>query len=125
MLLDSVIVIDHLNGLPAATRFIAANSRKLVLSHITMAEVLAGLPESKHPPILRLFARFPCLPLTTEIAVRAAILRRSERWKLPDALQAAMVMETGRRLVTRNVKDFPPARHPFVLVPYDPPPAES
>lgn len=64
-LLDSVIFIDHFNGLDAATRFIAEYC-----------------------------------------------------WKLPDALQAAVAINHGARLVTRNSKDFPPQKHSFVLSPY-------
>jgi predicted nucleic acid-binding protein len=45
MLLDSVIVIDHLNGIRAATEFIAHNEREIRLSVITRAEVLAGVDE--------------------------------------------------------------------------------
>ena len=53
-----------------------------------------------------------------ETAARAARLRRQYRWKLPDALQAALAQQHGLRLATRNTKDFDPAQHAFVVVPY-------
>jgi len=52
------------------------------------------------------------------VADLAARLRREHRWKLPDALQVAAAQHHGLRLVTRNTRDFPPERYPFVLVPY-------
>lgn len=48
----------------------------------------------------------------------AAALRREHRWKPPDALQAAVAINRGLRLATRNTKGFDPARHVFVHVPY-------
>jgi len=42
MLLDSVIVIDHLNNVEKATVFIEKELKNLCLSVITRAEVLAG-----------------------------------------------------------------------------------
>jgi predicted nucleic acid-binding protein len=45
-------------------------------------------------------------------------LRRTERWKLPDAFQAAIAIQHGLTLVTRNTRDFQPGREPAVLIPY-------
>lgn len=61
---------------------------------------------------------FPTLPITAEIADRAGALRRSRRWKLPDAMQAALAMQHGLVLVTRNTRDFQPGGDPSVLIPY-------
>jgi predicted nucleic acid-binding protein len=46
-------------------------------------------------------------------------LRRTARWRLPDAFQAVVDVHHGLRLATRNVKDFPPDRFEFVVVPYE------
>ncbi|MDD5059332.1 MAG: PIN domain-containing protein [Sideroxydans sp.] len=56
--------------------------------------------------------------VTQEDADLAASLRREHRWKLPDALQAAVAINRQLTLVTRNSKDFDPARHAFVVIPY-------
>jgi hypothetical protein len=56
--------------------------------------------------------------MTVAIADLAAVLRRQENWKLPDAIQAAFVQFHQLRLVTRNIKDFPPEQYDFVDVPY-------
>jgi len=45
-------------------------------------------------------------------------LGRQERWKLPDAIQAAFCQIYQLTLVTRNFRDFPPDRYDFVVIPY-------
>jgi predicted nucleic acid-binding protein len=116
-LVDSVILIDHLNGVAAATRFLARVESPCI-SVITRAEVLTGLSASSLEPVKRLLDRYPVLPIDREAADLAAELRRRHRWHLPDAFQAALAQLHGLRLATRNTRDFPPARHDFVLVPY-------
>ena len=53
-----------------------------------------------------------------EVADLAAALRRQHGWKMPDALQAAAAKRHRLKLATRDVDDFPPERHRFVVVPY-------
>ena len=122
-LLDSVILIDHFNAIDPATRFIAGESQDIALSPITRAEVLVGFGDGDRLLATELLDRFPTLPVAATEADLAASLRRSERWRLPDALQAAVARCNGLFLVTRNTKDFPPERYDFVNVPYviDPP----
>ena len=117
-LLDSVIVIDHFNGVRASTEWLSEHSRACSLSVITRAEVLAGFAPPKIALALDLLDHFPTLPITVEIADLAGSLRRSERWKLPDALQAAVAMHHGLVLVTRNSRDFRGGGELEVLVPY-------
>ena len=117
-LLDSVIVIDHCNGIAAATRYLAEHGAACAISVITRAEVLAGCDDAQAELALELLELFPALPITTEIADQAARLRRSERWKLPDALQAAVAIHHGLTLVTRNTRDFTSDGKLKVLVPY-------
>lgn len=85
---------------------------------ITRAEVLAGFDDDHAALAWELLDVFPALPITVEIADHAARLRRSERWKLPDALQTAVVMRHGLTLVTRNTRDFRNGGELAVLVPY-------
>jgi len=117
-LLDSVIVIEHLNGLSAAKAYLDEEATHLAISVITRAEVLAGTNEPDLPRTKALLDRFPLFDIDLAVADRAAELRRKHRWRLPDALQAATAELHGLKLVTRNTKDFPPAKHALVLVPY-------
>lgn len=117
-LLDSVILIDHFNGVAAATEFIRINREESAISAITRAEVLAGFPETANEMPMRLLDAFHCHPIDRDIADAAAALRHRHRWKLPDALQAAVAQHHALQLVTRNTKDFPPRKFAFVLAPY-------
>lgn len=117
-LVDSVILIDHFNGVEKATSFLATQHARLALSVITRAELLTGFDDETGAMVAGLLDRFPNLPIDRPIADLAARLRRQFRWKLPDALQAAVARYHRLKLVTRNVRDFPPDRHGFVEVPY-------
>lgn len=118
LLLDSVIVIDHLNGIELATRYLSAHGADCAVSVITRAEVLAGFDDASAALARELLDLFPTLPITLDIADRAARLRRSERWKLPDAFQAALAMHHGLALVTRNTRDFRSGAGLEVVAPY-------
>ena len=118
-LLDTVIIIDHLNGIPAATEWLESDGKeKSAISVITRAEVLAGIENDERERVERLLASFECLTITSTVADKAAELRREYRWKLPDAFQAALTTNHQLKLVTRNTRDFPPEKHSFVVVPY-------
>ncbi len=117
-LLDSVIVIDHFNGIGSATTFLKEQGNECALSVITRAEVLTGFNTETEPIALELLNLFPTLPLTTETADVAARLRRTQRLKLPDAFQAAVAIQHELTLVTRNTRDFQPGGDPEVLIPY-------
>lgn len=117
-LLDSVIVIDHLNGLEAATSFLAEHGSVCAISVVTRAEVLAGFSVRTETLARELLDVFANLPITSAIADLAASLRRHERWKLPDALQAAVAIQHGLVMVTRNTRDFSSGGQLDVLIPY-------
>jgi predicted nucleic acid-binding protein len=118
-LLDTVILIDHLRGVAQATRWLAARRvEQLAISVITRAEVLAGTTLTDEEAVKLLLDHYECYTIDKKIADLAASLRKQERLKLPDALQAALALAHGIKLVTRNTKDFNPKTHPFVMVPY-------
>ncbi|MBT9561029.1 MAG: PIN domain-containing protein [Myxococcales bacterium] len=118
--IDSVVIIDHLNGHGRATAFLGATAGRAHITAVTMAEVLAGYdPGPSRDSVEKLLQRFPLIVVDGDVANLAATLRRSNRWKLPDALQAAAAVSRGHRLVTRNTKDFPPSAYNWVHVPYE------
>jgi predicted nucleic acid-binding protein len=119
VLLDSVILIDHFNGVDAATTYLRSTQNRAVVSVVTRAEVLVGF--SSRPARAEaeaLFGHYECLPLTSDDADDAAHLRREYDWALPDAFQAALAQRHGLFLATRNTADFDPEQFSFVEVPY-------
>jgi predicted nucleic acid-binding protein len=116
-LFDTNILIDHLNGIPKATREIT-RSQGPAISVITWIEVMTGAASPDEEAILRAFlSNFQCLEITREVAERAAVIRRQKRIKMPDAIILGTAEASGRQLVTRNVKDFPAGTR-GVRVPY-------
>lgn len=119
-LLDSVILIDHLNGVPEAKQFVLAiEPEQTAISVITRAEILVGVEPEDAPLVKALLDQFHLLIIDKPIADLAADMRKSQGWKLPDAFQAALCIYYKIKLVTRNTKDFDPVRHDFVEIPYE------
>ena len=116
-LVDSVIIIDHLNNITKATQWIAKFHAESCLSSITRAEVLTGVDKQYLPHVKLFLDTFKTLPITQEDADLAAELRREHRWKLPDAMQAATAINHRLNLIPRNTKDFD-AKLSFVHIPY-------
>jgi len=118
-LLDSVVLIDHLRGVETATAWLGTlEEGQAVISVVTRAEVLSGGVAEEGYAAGELCDKFECLALTKDDATLAAELRRRNRWKLPDAFQAALAKRHGLRLVTRDVRGFDGQKDAFVLVPY-------
>ena len=117
--MDSVILIDHFNGLPQASAFVLGlDPAKSAISVITYAEILVGFDDGAVEKAKALLAHYELLNIDGAIAEKAAVLRRTYGWKLPDAFQAALALTHHLRLCTRNTKDFDPQKHSFVEVPY-------
>jgi predicted nucleic acid-binding protein len=117
-LLDSTVLIDHLNGHDEAEAFLQINAGESCISVITLNEVLAGsAPDAMRDHEL-LLDQFACLSVDKLTAKASAALRRQHRWKLADSIQAALALGNGLKLVTRNHRDFKPSTHAFVIVPY-------
>lgn len=117
-LIDTVILIDHLNGVSSATSWLSDRAEgEAAISVITRAEVLVGAKPAEKVPIHLFLDSFECLSISPGVADLAADLRQKHRWKLPDAFQAALAIKNDLQFVTRNTKDFP--KHlPFVHIPY-------
>ncbi len=115
--IDSDVLIDYLQGIPAAQAELS-RYRRPCCSIISFMELLAGA----RTPIERqaaetLLASLTRLDLTEQVARRAVELRQKLRLKLPDAIVLATAETEGCILVTRNSKDFP-SNDPRVRFPY-------
>ncbi len=118
-LLDSVVLIDHFNGIDGATDFLSRHFTQCAISAITRAEVLAGFDNpADRDTAVQLLDQFRFLPMDRAVADEAATQRRQTRLKLPDAIQAAFAVSHRLQLVTRNSKDFRPDSFDFVVTPY-------
>lgn len=117
-LVDSVIIIDHLNNIKSATDFLANNFKDISISVITRAEVLAGVEKKSLTKVKQLLDQFQTLSMTAADADVAADIRSHFKIKLPDAIQAALAQNYQLTLVTRNTKDFNKRRFKNILVPY-------
>lgn len=115
-LFDTNILIDYLNGIPAAKKELALY-RTHAVSVITWMEVLAGGAVEDQQLTTRFLAGFELIALDERIAARAVELRRTHRMKLPDAIILASAIVNSLTLVTRNTKDFDKAM-PGIRVPY-------
>lgn len=118
VVLDSVLLIDHFNGVDKATRYLEEVGDAASITAITRAEVLTGFEVADVPLARALLDRFRLIAIDGPVADLAAALRREHKLRLPDALQAAAARQHGLQLATRNTKDFPPKRYAFVVVPY-------
>lgn len=117
-LLDLVILIDHFNNISQATTFLQENRAISAISVITRAEVLTGFSLEQRIIVTQFLDCFITLNVDKIIADLSATLRHQYRWKLPDAMQAALAKHYQIQLVTRNTKDFPISKYDFVVIPY-------
>lgn len=114
---DTNILVDYLNGIPAASRELD-QYEEIAISIVTWMEVLAGVDGAEEESITREFLlRFTVHSVEKAVAERAIKIRRSHKVKLPDAIIWATAHELGRILVTRNTKDFS-EKDPGIRVPY-------
>ena len=115
--LDSTVIIDHLNGIAIATAVIGA-AEFPAISIVTWIEVIAGLRDRvSEANGRRLLASFDLAVLSEGIAEETVRIRRARRLKLPDAIILATARQLGCPLVTRNTKDFP-EDDPGIRIPY-------
>jgi len=118
-ILDSVILIDHLNGIEKSTKFILGlNPDEIAISVITRAEILVGIEETSEEQVRAFLDQYYLLTIDKATADLAASLRKRHGWKLPDAFQAALALHHKIKLSTRNTRDFDPEQHDFVEIPY-------
>jgi len=115
-LFDTNILIDYLNGIPAAKAELALYSDNAI-SIISWMEIQVGTEPCDQAMVDGFLARFAILPMDTPVSKQAVATRKKRSIKLPDAIIWATAQVGNRILVTRNSKDFP-GTHPGVRIPY-------
>ncbi|SRR5579884_29988 len=118
-LIDSDWVIDHLENVPAATQLLQKLApQRIAISVVTYMEVMQGVLRNPDPRAARatfdaFLANTPVLPFSTAVAERCAAIREDLKQRTRrinsralDLINAAIAVEYGLTLVTRNVEDY-------------------
>lgn len=111
-LLDTDVLIDFLRGYDKAVDYVTANSHKIILSSIVVAELYAGVKGAAELTALDNFiSLFTVIPVTSEIARVGGLFKRdyakSHGVGLADAIIAATCESENAALKTLNVKHYP------------------
>lgn len=114
-ILDSSVAIDYLRGREpagAAIDTLLADGADIVSSELVRFELLAGVQSEEEPAVERLLAALDWVPVTEDIARRAAAFARRYRRSHSgidgiDYLIAATADLLDGSLLTRNIRHFP------------------
>ena len=115
-LFDTNILVDYLNGIPAAKRELDLYE-SCAICIVSWMEVMSGGEPQLADTTRAFLNRFIAIRIDEPIAERAVALRRERRLKLPDVISLATALETGLILATRNTKDFGDTL-PGIRIPY-------
>jgi predicted nucleic acid-binding protein len=112
VLVDTDVMVDYLRGHRPAVTFIERHADRIVLSCVVVAELYLGVKGSRELDLLdELVSLFPVVPVTTEIARNAGLLKRdcgkSHGVGLADAILAATAQFEKAELKTLDVKHYP------------------
>ncbi len=106
-LLDSNIIIYHLNNIPQATEFISKNFNESSISIITYYEVLAyGYNSDDRNKVEKFLNIFHIYEIDILIVKKALNNLNSKKNKIADNLISATAQINNLILVTRNVADY-------------------
>ncbi|MEA3435285.1 MAG: type II toxin-antitoxin system VapC family toxin [Thermodesulfobacteriota bacterium] len=112
LLVDIDVLIDFLRGDNKAITFINANSSRIILSSIVVAELYASVKGKSELTVLENFiSLFPVIPVSSDIAKAGGLYKRdygkSQGVGLADAIIAATCQAENAELKTLNIKHYP------------------
>ena len=112
LLLDTDVLVDFFRGYSKAVTFVNANSFRIILSSIVIAELYAGVKGDAELSALENFVSlFRVIPVTSEIAKTGGLYKRdygkSHGVGLADAIIAATCDAENADLKTLNIKHYP------------------
>lgn len=111
-LLDTDVLIDFLRGVPQAKTLFVALPADCAISSLSVAELHVGVCDgSERAALGDLLETLQVIDLGQTIAAQGGLWRRdwgkSHGVGLSDALIAATAVQTGRLLLSLNIKHFP------------------
>jgi predicted nucleic acid-binding protein len=114
-LLDTDVLIDFLRGYEKAVSFVNANSSRIILSSVVVAELYAGVKgDAEQATLDRFISLFRVIPVDSEIAKTGGLYKRdyskSHGVGLADAILAATAESENAELITLNTKHYPMIR---------------
>ena len=106
-LLDSNIIIYHLNGDSIATRFILKHQKDCAISQITFIEVLSfDFTKEEELSVKAMLNSFAVLDIDSNVSAMAVKNRKLKKIRIPDNIIASTAQIYNLTLVTRNSSDF-------------------
>ncbi len=115
ILLDTDVLIDFFRGNEKAVSFVNANSSRIILSSVVVAELYAGVKgDAEQATLDRFISLFRVIPVDSEIAKTGGLYKRdyskSHGVGLADAILAATAESENAELITLNTKHYPMIR---------------
>ncbi len=112
VLVDTDVMVDFLRGYPKAVALIQAQSARVILSSIVVAELYAGVRGDGELSALDSLVRlFRVVPVSPELARAAGLYKanyaKSHGVGLADAIVAATAESENADLETLNTKHYP------------------
>ena len=112
ILVDIDILFDFLRGYSKALAFVNANSERIILSTIVVAELYAGVKGAAEQAVLDEFVSlFRIVPVNANVAKAGGLYKRdyakSHGVGLADAILAATAETENAELKTLNTKHYP------------------
>ena len=112
ILLDTDVLVDFFRGYSQAVAFINANSSRIVLSSIVVADLYAGIKGKAEQAAIESFVSlFRVIPVDAKIAKAGGLYRRdygkSHGLGLADAILAATAEIENAELTTLNTEHYP------------------
>jgi predicted nucleic acid-binding protein len=106
-LVDSNIIIYHLNGNKIATAFLRENHTVCAISQITYIEVLSfEFTDDQFINVKELLDSFLLIDITKNISMQCIQNRKIKKIKTPDNIISSTAQINDLILVTRNTRDF-------------------
>ncbi len=106
-LVDSNIIIYHLNGELIATGFLQKNISVCAISQLTFLEILSfEFSKKEERKVIKLLEQFTILDTSKDVSLQAIKNRKDKKIKLADNIIASTAQTNNLTLVTRNTKDF-------------------